>query len=153
MEGKLTESDRAFLSKHREWTRTMMTYAIFGTAPTSTDLVFISRDADLDLSFSLVACDFVSLENLVRKCESAAKNRMIYEAWLADVLLKAYHAARYLDQTDAERFLNFVKTYHEVVDEEQFARDALEAVVEAAQGSTEGYRSVDGNRAHENRFD
>lgn len=129
----LTSSDVEFLSKHREWTRALMTYAILGTTPKPTDLVFITRDPELDLPFSLSARDFVSLEDLVWKCESAAKNRMIYEAWLADALLNAYLAARYLGQTDAERFLGFFKVYHEIADEEQLARDALEAVVEAAQ--------------------
>lgn len=129
----LTSSDVEFLSKHREWTRALMTYAILGTTPKPTDLVIVNRDPELDLPFSLPARDFVSLEDLVWKCESAAKNRMIYEAWLADALLNAYRAARHLGQTDAERFLGFFKVYHEIADEEQLARDALEAVVDAAQ--------------------
>lgn len=149
----LTSSDVEFLSKHREWTRALMTYAILGTTPQPTDLVFIRRDPGFNLPFSLPAGDFVSLEDLVWKCESAAKNRMIYEAWLADALFIAYRVARHLDQSDSERFLNFFKTYHEIADEEQLARDALEAVAEAAQSSTEVYRSIDENRAHKNRFD
>lgn len=149
----LTSSDVEFLSKHREWTRALMTYAILGTTPKPTDLVFICRDPEFNLPFSLPARDFVSLEDLVWKCESAAKNQMIYEAWLADALLNAYRAARRLDQTDAERFLRFFKVYHEIADEEQLVRDALESVVEATRESAQRYGSIDGNRAHVIHFD
>lgn len=135
MEEILTESDREFLSLHREWARALMTFALLKTPLKPTDLVFINRDPDLDLPFSLPVRDFVSLEVLVWKCEAAAKNRMIYEAWLADALLNAYRVARHMYPADAERFLAYFKQYHEIADEEQLARDALNAVAEIARVS------------------
>lgn len=124
----LKPSDVEFLSKHRLWLQSLLEYALLKDPPSPNDLVFIKT---LPKPTIYIEQGFVALKDLVKQCEDAARNSMIYEVWLADALLNAYQVARCLSDDDGERFIQFFKAYHGVEGEGRLAREAVIAVADA----------------------
>src|SRR5690606_822655 len=96
-------------------------YAVLKVPPRPTDLVFIRHPIR----------KFTAIQDLGSHCEDAAGSSMIYEVWLAEVLLHAYAVSKSLSETDADRFIKFFKTSQGIDDEEELAAEAILAVREA----------------------
>lgn len=133
MENVLTPTDTIFLEKHALWIRSAMEFTILGIPPAPGDLVFIGHLAQESFTFLLPSRDFISIGELVWRCEHAAGNSLVYEVWLAEALLNGYRLARAMPEDDASRFIQYFKSYHCIEDEEALARDAVRAVNEAQQ--------------------
>jgi hypothetical protein len=126
-ESYLTESDITFLAQYRLWIRASLEFQLLNVTPVADDLVWLK---------STSACPyvgiggFISLADLVLRCECSAGNKMIYEAWLTDALLKVYRAARCLDEADGDRLIAYFKSYHEIQDEADLVAEAVRAIEE-----------------------
>ena len=128
-ESCLTVSDRAFLENFRVWIRASMESQILYTPSQPHDLVFVKSNSPQPPT---AGGDFVSLSELVWRCEHYAGHTLIYEAWLAEALLGAFRVARSLNEDDGKRFIAYFKSYHQIDDEAELAKEAILAVSEAS---------------------
>lgn len=131
----LTSSDVEYLEKLKLWLRSSMEFTVLDVAPSEDDLIFLVKELPVWLSGKPPKNRFVTLGEMVKLCEDAASNKMIYEAWVNSALNNVYSALRALNIDDGNRLIAFFKTYHGLgdVDEDEMENEAREAIREAQQ--------------------
>ena len=117
----LTEEDIEFLDSYKAWLKESLAFSFGRKAPSQNDLVVTK-----------VGCEFVTIGELMSWCEKSATNKMIYEAWLDDVLNNIYSTANTLHGTDGERLLAYFKSHYSVDDPDALSSEASAAITEAS---------------------
>lgn len=129
----LTDEDIKYLDDLQAWIRNSMEFSILRYPPADTDLVFIKDSSIPYLRLSVGRLKFVSLGELRDLSENLVQQSTIYEVWLHHALNNAYRFSRALCAEDANRFMHYFKSYHEIVDEDALAYEAETAIREARQ--------------------
>jgi len=128
----LTESDIAYLNDLRLWIRGSLEFSVLGVKPVESDLVKINGKVPFSFE-KKVGQGLLTIEKIVKLCEAAGQNSMIYEPWLQSVLDNIYSFSRCMNGDDFERLLGFFKRYHGIESERALDEEAQEALDDAMQ--------------------